>query len=217
MRTLVLLAAFLSALAACAAPPAIGYAPNTSPELRDELQRTAPPPEIASERKLRSAKVTDVFNVPPDFIPGWFTALPLEEALPGTDEIPGVSRTEALSDRPWGEDGARRRVVLDDGSTALEEVMISRLPERFRYVVWNYTSDAAKHVRYGVGEFRFTPEREGTRVEWTYSLAPNGWPATWFLGRFVKRDYREMMEASLQVMKRNAETSWRNQQYDQEP
>lgn len=210
MRTLVLLASFPGVLGACAAPPAIGYALNTSAKERDELHRTVSPPEIAFERKLRSATVTDVFNVPLNFIPDWFTALPLEEALPGTDEIPGVNRTEALSDGPWGEDGSRRRVILNDGSTALEEAMSSRLPERFRYVVWNYTSDAAKHVRYGVGEFRFTSEHDGTRVEWTYPLAPRGWPATWFLGRFVNRDYREMMEASLRAMKRNAETSWRD-------
>ena len=210
MRKLIFLASLPSVLGACGSAPAIGYAPNTSAEERDKLHRATPPPDIASERKLRSATVTDVFDVPLDFIPDWFTALPLEDALPGTDDIPGVDRTEALTDGPWGEDGSRRRVVLDDGSTALEEVVDSGLPEQFRYVVWNYTSDAAKHVRYGVGEFRFTPERDRTRVEWTYSLAPRGWPATWFLGRFVDGDYREMMEVSLQAMKENAEASWRD-------
>lgn len=209
MAKLLLPASLATILSACGAPTAVGYAPNTSAEERDELHRTSPPPEIASERKLRSATVTDVFDVPLGFVPSWFTSLPLEKALPGTDEIPGVSGTEPLTKSPWGENGARRRVVLDDGSTALEQVVDANLPERFRYIVWNYTSDAAKSVRYGVGEFRFTPEGDGTRVEWTYSLAARRWPATWFLGRFVNRDYRDMMEVSLQAMKSHAEASWR--------
>lgn len=90
--------------------------------------------------------------------------------------------------------------MLHDGGTALEEILVSDLPGRFRYVVWNYDTEAAAYVRYGVGEFRFTRAGERTEVRWTYGFAPRGWPASWLLGGFVRGDYRDFMEASMVAM-----------------
>ncbi len=51
----------------------------------------------------------------------------------------------------WCNPGNRRRVERDDDTTALEQVLNNELPHRFHYVVWNYTSDAAKYVDMGGG------------------------------------------------------------------
>ncbi|NUP05996.1 MAG: hypothetical protein HOW73_08050 [Polyangiaceae bacterium] len=196
-------------LLACASPPAIGYEPQTTPAERDELHRTTPIPATASIDELTSTTVTAVFDVPQEYMTAWFTELPLDKALPGTDELPGVARTEPLTEGPWGVKGARRRVVLKDDSTALEQIVEVELPNRVQYVVWNYTSDAAKYVEYGIGEFRFVRAGDKTEVHWTYAFSARGWPASWFLGGFVDGDYRDMMTKSLGAMKRLAEEGWR--------
>ncbi len=200
-RTLLVLALSSQALFACAAPTAVGYEPGTTPAARDKLQRETPAPEIAPMEDLTSTTVEAVFDLPADEVSEWFEKLPLDKALPGTPEVPGVERTEPLTNGRWGTVGQRRRVVLKDGSTALEEIVESELPKRVRYVVWNYTTDAAAYVEYGVGEFRFAPAGDKTKVEWTYAFASRGWPASWFLPGFVNGDYRAMMEKSIVAMK----------------
>lgn len=196
-------------LLACASPTAVGYEPQTSPAERDRLHRVTPIPEALPIAELTSTTVTVVFDVPQEHMTEWFVELQLDKALPGTEELPGVLRTEPLSSGPWGVPGARRRVVLKDDSTALEQIVEAELPKRVRYVVWNYTSDAAKYVEYGVGEFRFIPKGHKTEVQWTYAFSPRGWPASWLLGSFVEGDYRDMMTKSLGVMKGLAEESWK--------
>ena len=73
----------------------------------------------------------------------------------------------------------------------------------FRYVVWNYTTDKAKPIAYGVGEFRVTALDAGhTRIHWTYSFAlkPDHFPGyLGALGRwlfhvgFLDSDYATLM------------------------
>lgn len=201
-------AALLSLLAGCASPQAVGHGSGPSTDELDALHRSMPRPEPAPIAELTATTVTATFDVPYAYMMEWFTELPLREALPGTDKIPGVQATEALTAGPWGEPGARRRVLLNDGSMALEEIVEAELPERVRYVVWNYTSRAARQLDYGVGEFRFQDEGARTHVEWTYAFAPRGWPATWFLRGFVNGAYHEMMEVSITAMKAQAERSY---------
>ena len=141
-------------LAGCAAPTAVGAQPGLSPEARDRLQTELPAPEVEAFEALTTTQVIGHFDVPSTFVRDWFLALPLSVALPGTEDIPGVARTELLSPT-WGGPWARRRVVLTDGGSALEQILLSELPDRFKYVVWNYDTSAAAYVRYGVGEFRF--------------------------------------------------------------
>ena len=44
--------------------------------------------------------------------------------------------------------------------------------QRFRYVVWNYTSPKYRDVDYAVGEFvRTQPAPDKTHVNWTYRFA----------------------------------------------
>ena len=132
-----------------------------------------PTPVVDASDELTPTTVTAVFDVSRDVFAAWFIGVPLEAQLKGTDPIPGVKHTELLSGT-WGQKGARRRVVLTDGGEALEEIIESDLPDTFRYIVWNYTTEAAAYVRYGVGEFRFEPVGDTTRVIWTYAFKPRG-------------------------------------------
>lgn len=111
-------------------------------------------------------------------------ALPLAEVLraanrplriDATNDLPGVSGTRRLSDGPYGTVGARRLVCLTDGSTSVEEVLVTESTPQsslFRYVVWNHTNPKFKHVAYAVGEFvRTQPAPDKTIVRWTYRFA----------------------------------------------
>lgn len=92
-----------------------------------------------------------------------------------TKDLPGVSGTFRLSDGPYGSVGARRLVCLTDGSTSVEEVLLTDSnseSSRFRYVVWNHTNPKFRNVAYAVGEFvRTQPAPDRTTVTWTYRFA----------------------------------------------
>jgi hypothetical protein len=92
-----------------------------------------------------------------------------------TKDLPGVSGTFRLSDGPYGSVGARRLVCLTDGSTSVEEVLLTESngdSSTFRYVVWNHTNPKFRDVAYAVGEFvRTQPAPERTNVTWTYRFA----------------------------------------------
>ncbi len=202
MRRILLLPVLL--ISACAGPVAVGYAPGTSAEQRDALHRSTPPPKVAEPSSLVAVTVEEVFEVPQSTVDAWFVDKPIESVLTGTDTIPAVLGTVPLSNG-WGSPGDRRRVELEDDSTALEQVLANEMPGRFHYVVWNYTSDAARYVDYGVGEFRFVAEGETTRVKWTYAFKPKKRLFAGPLRRFVEGDYRTFMEESLQHMKDDVE------------
>jgi hypothetical protein len=95
--------------------------------------------------------------------------------IDATNDLPGVSGTFRLSDGPYGSVGARRLVCLTDGSTSVEEVLVTESTEnssRFRYVVWNHTNPKYRDVAYAVGEFvRTQPAPDRTTVSWTYRFA----------------------------------------------
>jgi hypothetical protein len=101
-------------------------------------------------------------------------ALPLPEMIDGTTGLPGVRGTHVLTPGGFGAAGSRHMVFLTDGSTIVEQILDRTQTEaeyRQRYVVWNYTTPAAKPIRYGLAEFRYTPEGDSrTRIRWTYGF-----------------------------------------------
>ena len=88
---------------------------------------------------------------------------------------------------------------------------------RFRYVVWGYTTLAARPLRYGLGDFEYVAEDDRTRLTWTYSfeLRPDAFPG--FLGvglggallklAFLGGPYATWMKAGLAAIKEGAEAS----------
>ena len=135
----------------------------------------------------------------------------LKDAIHKAGSLPGVSGTYSLGQIPFGTPGAHRLVCLSDGSTLEEQVLENSHTAstfRFRYIVWHYTSDQAKPIEYGIGEFDDSEMSPGrTRIVWTYSfkLKNNEFPGyLGALGRylfrvsFLDRQYAAMMRASLQ-------------------
>lgn len=141
-------------------------------------------------------------------------AKPLKDQIRKSEELPGISGSHALTAGEFGAVGTRRLNCLTDGSTLVEQVLRSD-GEYFRYIVWNYTSDKARAVSFGIGEFRYEPlPGDRTRITWSYSFALNEdrFPGrlgalgrSLFRNFFLEEDYAEMMRSVLATTKRNAE------------
>ena len=137
---------------------------------------------------------------------------PLSEGIRPTRDLPGVSGTFNLTRAGFGTVGARRLVCLTDGSIAIEEVLHREAHsdnQRFRYVVWNYTSPKFSDVRYAVGEFIHTqPAPDRTHINWTYrfALKQDRDPAT-FRKSFLDSVFAEWMRSLLERGRSNAEAT----------
>lgn len=175
-------------------------------------EHPAPVPEADLLARLSRTEEA-VVPVPREAFLRWFLGAPLERLLPGTGEIPAVSGTRPLSDTPFPEPGARRLVCLADGSTAVEQVLEHVPDERFRYIVWAYTTPAAMPIAHGVGEFRFRDAPGGTAVHWRYGFAlrQDRFPgALGALGRgmfrlaFLDGPYARFMQAGMTAIQREA-------------
>jgi hypothetical protein len=128
---------------------------------------------------------------------------PLSEGIRPTRDLPGVSGTFNLTSGGYGTPGARRLVCLTDGSIAVEEVLHSEVrseSQRFRYVVWNYTSPKFRDVSYAVGEFiRTQPAPDKTQVNWTYRFAlKEGRDPGLFRKSFLDSIFAEWMRSILE-------------------
>jgi hypothetical protein len=74
---------------------------------------------------------------------------PLKDTISSAGSLPGVSGDHMLTEGEFGAPGSRRLTCLSDGSTLVEESLQRERTAhsyRFRYVVWNYTSDKARPV-----------------------------------------------------------------------
>lgn len=153
--------------------------------------------------------------LPPQEVHARLDGVPLESLLPGTSRIPAVTGTAALNDVPFPHPGARRRVMLADGSTVTEEVIANTPDGYFSYKVWGYTLRAARPIQYGKGEFWYQPADHGqaTIVRWRYSfklrrgrfpgiLGPLG--RYLFTKAFLDRPYAAFMKSAMNAMERYA-------------
>ena len=187
---------------ACTPPAAFKDAPH--PLIAPPEQLVSHTEEILIDRPL--SVVSDAMNKP------------LNQALRGTDSLPGVSGDFMLTKGPFGSPGSRHIVCLTDG-TSVEEEALEReqagSSAHFRYIVWNYQTPKARPIAYGVGEFRSVQiEKMRTRVTWTYSfklkddIFPGnlgGFGGFLFRVGFLDRDYAAMMRGVLNGYKTTAE------------
>jgi len=153
-------------------------APPSSPP-----EYTGVRPNIATDGYITHVEEI-VINLPIDQYKTWSDSAPLEDLLPGASGIPRVVRTEMIQGT-WNEQGARRRVVLEDGHYTAEEVLINE-EGLFSYQVWDYTNFARFAVDYAVGEFRLKAIGDNvTHVTWTYSFYPQSGLIEPLLSNFV--------------------------------
>ena len=210
MRFLPVIATLLTVLAmhpsaagsACAPPP--GFVDKPVPSLAPAEQMVTHTEEISIDRPLST--VLDSVS-----------RTSLKDTIHKASSLPGVAGDYPLGTLPFGTPGAHRLVCLTDGSTLEEQVLAkerSGTSYRFRYIVWNYTSEKANAVEYGIGDFHYTESSGLTHIVWTYSFKLKDHEFPGYLGPvgrylfrvvFLDRQYAEMMRGTLQTNKQNAE------------
>ena len=132
----------------------------------------------------------------------------LEDVVKFDTNFPAVADTEPLIGEwiPGSRAGNRRRVRFTDGNYLAEEVL-DDTPDRFRYMIWGFTSFQRVAIRHGLAEFRYTARDRGTRLDWTYAFLPTLGVFRPFVRRFLATVMTPMMTATLAAMRDGAETS----------
>jgi hypothetical protein len=144
---------------------------------------------------------------------------PLKDVLHSTNALPGVAGDYGLTVGEFGTPGSRRLVCLTDGSTVEEQALERERTEKsyqFRYVVWNYTSEKARPIVYGIGNFAYSETSDGsTHIAWTYSFQLNRQRFPGYLGSlgdflfrkgFLDRQYADLMRGTLTGYEATAES-----------
>jgi hypothetical protein len=145
-------------------------------------------------------------GVPAFTLYDWFVPVPLEAVLPGGGGLAGVERTDNLAGPAWGLDGARRRVVLKDGSSAFEAIVQAARPRLFRYQVWGFTGLPGLLLDHAQGRFVFDEAGEGaTKLSWSYAFCPRAKITAPLVRRFVRTQFSGFMREGLLAMKAKAE------------
>jgi hypothetical protein len=177
-----------------------------------------PAPAVLPFDRLVSHSESVVIDRPMAAVLRIVQATSLKDAIDHRSNLPGVSGTHMLTPGDFDRPGARRLTCLTDGSTVEEQILVNRSGASaaiFQYVVWNYTTERARPIDYGVGRFVRTQFGDGhTHTQWTYGFALKrdrfpGWLGGFgeFLFRkfFLERDYATMMRNSLAGEKAHAE------------
>jgi hypothetical protein len=177
----------------------------------------APHPAIDAPERLVSHTEEIVIN---RSLPIVLSAVdkPIKDTIHKSGSLPGVSGEYLLTKAEFGTSGSRRITCLSDGTTLEEEVLGSERNEkssRFRYIVWNYTTEKARPISYGIGDFLYTDMGDRrTHITWVYSfkLREDKFPGNFgaigrflFRVRFLDKDYAALMRDVLNGYKTDAE------------
>jgi polyketide cyclase/dehydrase/lipid transport protein len=163
---------------------------------------TGEKPTVASDGYVSHTEEI-VVDVPIEVYRELSDKVELQDALEGTDGIPSVAGTETIKGT-WSDPGARRRVSLDGGHFAAEEVLINT-PDTFRYQVWGFTNYGKLVTDYAIGEFNIHEDDGKTHVRWTYSFHKNSLVSQLFLPNFVSNNWASFMRSSLNNTKTSVE------------
>jgi hypothetical protein len=182
----------------------------------------SPPPSVAGPEKLVSHTEEVTVERSLADVLACMDATPVDGWIDGSGALPGVRGTHVLAGDRFAAPGSRHMVFLTDGTSVVEQVLEKTdtpPSRRFRYVVWGYTTAAAKPLRYGVGDFLYSDLGGGrTNVRWTYSFELRGDRFPGFLGvglggallkaAFLNGPYAKWMRGSLARIKANCE-AWK--------
>lgn len=106
-----------------------------------------------------------------------FDTVVAEDVLPKVlhrwGPVPAVVGTRDLTG-PWTMPGSERTVLLDDGSSARERLLVWERPRRFEYVVDRVSGPLGRFVHHAIGAWEFDDLAGGSSFRWTYSFHPRG-------------------------------------------
>lgn len=158
MRRLLALLGLTVILAACS-----GATPPEGPPQLTEA------PEVATSGFL-TAYAEETIPMTPVELRAFMEQRPLIDFLQPTENIANPVASQVLRGT-WPEPGAARWLRLADGHYVVERVLENRA-DVFKYQIFVFTNATGRGVEQIIGEQRFVPVADGTRVEWTYNVLP---------------------------------------------
>ncbi|WP_397401244.1 hypothetical protein [Phenylobacterium sp.] len=177
-----------------------------------------PHPPVAEPGRLVSRVEEIAINRPLAEVIAQTETVALADWIDRSGALPYLTGTHMLAGDRFDAPASRHMVFLTDGTTVVEQVLeTSRAGAgyRFRYVVWNYVTAAARPLLYGLGDFEYADAGEGrTYVRWTYSFELRRYRFPGFLGplegwllkaTFLNGPYAARMRGSLARTKAIAE------------
>jgi hypothetical protein len=127
-----------------------------------------------------------------------FDTVVAEDVLPRVlhrvGPVPAVVETRDLTG-PWDTPGSSRTVVLGNGQTVSETVVVWLRPLRFDYRVEGFGRPLGWMADYAIGSWWFEPAGRSSRFHWTYAFHARGFWTRLPLLVFVKTFWGRYMEA----------------------
>jgi hypothetical protein len=134
----------------------------------------------------------------------WLETNQLVTFFPKDKGIAGVKSTTPMRGT-WGQNGAIRRVSLDDGHYAFDLIINNQYPDVFQYQVFGFTNDASRVTEYVRAELKYIEDKAGvTTLQWTYSLRPKSALTRPLLNSFVQNKLIPYMEEGMDNMAKAA-------------
>jgi len=125
-----------------------------------------------------------------------FDTVVAEDVLPKVlrrwGPIPGVVGTRDHTG-PWTTPGSERTVVLEDGTTARESLLVWERPSRFQYRVDHFISPLGRLIDHAMGSWEFDDRGTKSSFSWTYSFHPRSFAATVPLQLLVRTAWARYM------------------------
>jgi hypothetical protein len=124
----------------------------------------------------------------------------LPQVFTGYGPIPAVKSVEHFDDG-WNAAGQSRQINLADGSHGIEHMLTFENGKSFGYEIRPFTGLVGSFVDHAEGEWSFTPDGDGTTVQWSYTWVPKrfGAPALWPLTKLWRPYAQRVVERCAKV------------------
>jgi hypothetical protein len=180
-------------LAACSATP-----PSVPPELSN-------PPAIVQDDNYITHVTKRTIQWDRVQFRRWLESKQFVSFLPKDQGIAGV-KTAVPMRGIWGQNGAIRRVHLEDGHFVFDHIINNQYPDVFQYQVYGFTNEAGRVSEYIRAEFKYTEDKPGvTTFQWTYSMRPKSALTRPLLNSFVQNKLIPYMEEGMDNMAKAAQ------------
>ncbi len=141
-----------------------------------------------------------------------FDFIAAEDVLPklftGYGPLPAVKSTSQNSG-PWEQPGSARMMHLADGTTVREQVTDYHRGRYFAYRVWEFGNPIVRALATGArGEWTFSADPAGTRVDWTYTFTAKNRVTALPLAGITRLLWRGYMDVCLANAYRELMTSY---------
>lgn len=129
----------------------------------------------------------------------FFEFVKLKDIFKAAGSMPAIEKTSPYKE--WHTPGNKRTVYFTSGDRATEEILECKVPNYFKYKVYDFTFSARYFVKELVGEWHILNNDGNTRISWEYKIFPKSVIHRLFILNFFKNSWIPYMELSMRLIK----------------